>query len=166
MTAEVVSDEDAYLGLEEQSPYAEYDGNKLSLNFAGGDGQNGAGLNEDANSRFYNVFYIRNNGTNNIGVEANTLTSDGNLGGWESSGFALYWSEDAIDESKGDFVYDAMHNVDNVDDPSGNGPSKDIPVLEPGEAIAVHPQFFLRDDSTLSGDVPETFAFYASRTYA
>lgn len=153
IAAATIGDASAYLGLESKSDYATYDGKELELSFDN--------LNENAESRFYNTFWIRNNGSNDVSVQAYTLDAGGNLDGWGSSDFALYWSEDEIDESSGAFVYDAMHSVDNVDDVSG--PTKDVPRLAPGEAIAVHPQFFLVGE-TGTGDTPAEFAFYATRT--
>ena len=153
IAAATIGDASANLGLESKSDYATYDGKELELSFGN--------LNEDAESRFYNTFWIRNNGSNDVSVQAYTLDSDGNFDGWGSSDFALYWSEDEIDETSGTFIYDAMHNVDNVDDISG--PTKDVPRLAPGDAISVHPQFFLKGN-TGTGDTPSEFAFYATRT--
>ena len=154
ITASVTGDGSAYLGLEAQSDYASYDGNELEISFEN--------LNENAESRFYNTFYIRNNGSNDVSVQAYTLDANGDLDGWQSGDFALYWSENAIDESTGNFVYDAMHDVGNVTDPGGSA-TEDIPRLSPGDAISVHPQFFLIGDSGV-GDTPSEVGIYATRT--
>jgi len=154
ITASVTGDGSAYLGLEAQSNYASYDGNELGLSFEN--------LNENSENRFYNTFYIRNNGTNDVSIQAYTLDNSGNLDGWTSSDFALYWSENAIDETSGTFVFDAMHNVGSVTDPN-TGPTKDIPRLAPGDAISVHPHFFLIGDNG-TGDTPDEIGLYATRT--
>ena len=158
VSASVTGDANANLGLVPKSQHAGYEDNELTLYFNS--------LNEDANTRFENIFWIRNNGNQNLSVEAYT-TDGGNLNGWDSTDFALYWSQNELNSAGAfpiaDDGYRAMHNTDNVSDPSGNGPTQEIPRISPGEAIAVHPQFFLKDDDG-TGDVPDTFEFYASHT--
>lgn len=166
--AQIAVDSSAYLGLEDQSEYALLDGNKLALNFAGGTpGQNGDGLNEDANTRFFNVFSIRNNGTNDVSITASDNPDVADQ--WDSSGFVLYWSADEVDESGGAGLAnrDALHDVDDISDPSGVGPNRVIPRIGPGERIWVHPAFFLgptTGDNTLADDVPNQIGFYVTRT--
>lgn len=156
VTASVTGDASANLGLEDQSEYASYNGNELALEFSS--------LNENASTRFENVFWIRNNGNQDLSVQAYTLDVSGNLDGWASSDFALYWSQNET-TGPGDFPlpYEALHEVTNVSDPSGSGPSKAIPRLTPGEAIAVHPMFFLKGDDD-TGDTPSSIDFYATHT--
>ncbi|WP_094524957.1 hypothetical protein [Halorubrum sp. Eb13] len=156
VTASVTGDGSAYLGLEERSEYATYSDGELTLQFPT--------LNENANTRFENVFWIRNNGNQDLSVQAYTLDDSGNFAGWTSSDFALYWSQNET-SGPGAFPlpYEALHEVNNVSDPSGNGPSKEIPRLSPGEAIAVHPMLFLKGDED-AGDAPSTIDFYATHT--
>jgi hypothetical protein len=156
VTASVTGDASANLGLEEQSEYAVYSDGELTLQFNN--------LNENANTRFENVFFIRNNGNQDLSVQAYTLDNSGNFDGWSSGDFALYWSQNQT-SGPGDFPlpYEALHDVTNVSDPSNSGPSKAIPRLSPGEAIAVHPMFFLKGDEN-EGDTPSTIDFYATHT--
>jgi hypothetical protein len=152
----VTGDGSAYLGLVSKSEYATYSDGELTLQFNE--------LNENANTRFENVFWIQNNGNQDLSVEAHMLDNSGNLDGWNSSDFALYWSQNET-SGPGAFPlpYEALHDVNDVSDPSGNGPSEVIPRLSPGDAISVHPMFFLKGDED-TGDTPSTIDFYATHT--
>jgi hypothetical protein len=166
VSAQIVGDENAYLGLVDESEYARTDGNKLVLDFAGGTpGQNGSGLNEDANTRFFNVFRIQNNGTNDVSIFA--VDNPNNLTGWSSSGLALYWTDSEVDESGGAGLAnrDTMHKVGSINDP-GAAAEEDIPRLTPGDDIWIHPAFLLGPQNTGNtlADVPNQIGFYATRT--
>ena len=119
---EVVGDADAYIGLEENSAYADESGNQLHLAFDGTvDEQNGDGLNDDAAYSFENVFKITHNGT-----EENQRVSifDGQDLTYDSESLDFYYTseEDPI-------------NTDNVlvtADDSGDNPE-----LSPGDSLYV-----------------------------
>jgi len=164
--AQIVGDANAYLGLVDTSPYADTDGNKLTLDFAGNtSGQSGDGLNEDSNTRFFNVFRIENNGTNSVSILGSDDPSTVNA--WNSSGLALYWTDSEVDETGGAGLVnrDTMHDVGAINDPGGAAVG-DIPRLGPGDDIWVHPVFLLGPQNSANdlGDVPDQIGFYATRT--
>jgi len=67
VTVDVVGDQQAYLGLEADSSYAEHSGKQLKLDFsANGDG--GKGVNADAVTTFDGVFQMANNGPNELDI--------------------------------------------------------------------------------------------------
>ena len=163
VVAEATGDSAAYLEFEvRKSEYAGYDGNQFYLDLDR--------LNEDANTRFHNVFWIRNNGTNAISVEAHELDEDGNLDGWNQDALALRWSDDNLDEDGGVFGADdgLMHDDDPFGDEMTNTGERNIPRLSPGEAISVHPHIFAQSndpggDDYIS-DIPDEIGFYATVT--
>lgn len=80
---EVVADNNAYLGLEGTSEYATVDGDGLLvLDFAGGDSasngldQNGDGLNDEAITKFEEVFKITNQGTQEVQLDISDDTDN------------------------------------------------------------------------------------------
>ncbi|MDZ7731295.1 MAG: hypothetical protein U5K37_10805 [Natrialbaceae archaeon] len=135
---EVVPDEDAYLGLEETSEYA--DGTStgtLSLNWAGGSGQNGDGLNDDADSRFDDVFSITNQGTNPVRISFHAGTG---IGGMPDE---VTWYYQKSTQSK------QFTNARQLHDTA----SMNLPVLNPGESLSVHVIFWLRDSGADPADL-------------
>lgn len=161
ITVDTTGDAAAYLGFEVQkSEYAGYDGNQFYLDLDQ--------LNEDANFRFHNVFWLRNNGTNNIQVQAHELDQDGNLGGWNQDTLALHWSEDNLDEDGSIFgkTEGLMHSDEPFDGTDITNPgTTEYPEISPGEAIAVHPFIFAlngpKGGDNGVGAVPNQIAFYA-----
>lgn len=137
ITVEVADDGDAYLGLEGTSAYAEEDDGQLALDFAGGfDDQNGEGLNADADSRFDDVFKIKNNGTNDARISFHD--EEGEVG-YDSSGATWYYSEDGGWE-------DNEVNADN-------------PVIGAGESLYIHVIFWLTEND--EGDLPDHLGIVA-----
>lgn len=133
----VVDDGDAYLGLEPTSHYAEYDDRQLSLDFAGGiGGQVGDGLNDNADSRFDNVFKITNQGTNDARI---SFHDDEGEVGYDSPGATWYYSEDGGWED--------------------NEVNEDNPVIGPGEDLYIHVIFWLTDYD--EGALPEQLGIVA-----
>jgi hypothetical protein len=63
----VAHDGNAYLGLEEASPYAEIDGHQLILDFEGNN-NGGHGINADSVTTFDGVFRMVNNGPNDLDI--------------------------------------------------------------------------------------------------
>ena len=159
--SQFTGDANAYLGFEvKKSDYATYDGNQFELDIDQ--------LNENANTRFYNVFWIRNNGTNDISVEAHELDADGNINGWNQDALALYWSEDALSEGGSEFGSEdgLMHNDGEFDQIGTPSPTENIPRLSPGEAISVHPAVLAKGDTSDDGvgQIPDQISFYATVT--
>jgi len=67
VTVDVVGDQSAYLGLNEDSAYAEMNGKQLQLDFS--DNNNGGqGVNADAVTTFDGVFSMTNNGPNELDI--------------------------------------------------------------------------------------------------
>jgi len=158
--AEVVGDSDANLGLEvRKQRYAGYDGNQFHLDIDR--------LNEDANTRLHNVFWVRNNGTNDVSVEVHELDKDGNLDGWNNDALALIWSEDNLTEDGSVFQNEdgLMHEDEPFEGIAAPIPDRNIPRLSPGEAISVHPAILLQENTSddING-VPDEIGFYADVT--
>lgn len=138
MSIDIVGDEDAFLGLEATSEYADGTSNgQLSINFDENAGVDGEGLNQNALSEFPNVFRITNQGSRlvrlmvradeylgpdlpeeiSLPIEAEGTLTNGRLGGMED----LNWSG------------------------RGGTSTNDAPHLGPGEAINVSFRFELND---------------------
>ena len=161
VTAEVTGDAGAYLGLDiEKGEYATYDGDQFAFDLDE--------LNDDANTRIYNVLKITNNGTNDISVEAQELDNNGNLDGWNQDSLALYWSDEALPEDGSQFGQEdgLMHKDEEFDQTGGPEPVRDIPRIETGESVYVHPHVLLQDNTTDDGveAIPEEIGFYATVT--
>ena len=136
ITVDVVDDEDAYLGLEATSEYARQDGDTLELHFAGGAGdgseldQNGDGLNENADSRFDDVFKLTNSGTQDARIS--------------------FQNGDGIDSFPDEVVW--YHS----DTPGWeDNEISDNPVIGPGDSLYIHVIFFLRDEEADSSVLDE-----------
>ena len=127
VTIAVVSDSSAYLKLEENSAYADEVNGQLELDFASDNGEGGEGLNDDADTRFDNVFKIKNQGTNDVRVSIQDVDPD-LVGFYEGT----------------DFSDAGLLN---------GGAGNELPVLEPGEEITVSLIFWLRDDANTADDV-------------
>lgn len=122
ITVDVVDDGDAYLGLEATSEYAsESEGGQLELDFAGGNNQNGDGLNDNADSRFDDVFKLTNSGTNDARIS--------------------FWNGDELDDFPDEVVW-----YYSKDEGWEDNEVSDNPVIEPGESLYIHVIFFLRGD--------------------
>ena len=136
MEVEVVADEDAYLGLVAESEYASgTDDGQLELDW-GENNQGGEGLNENADSRFDDVFKIVNQGTNDARISFHD--TEGEVG-YDSPGATWYYSEDGGWE-------DNEVNADN-------------PVLEPGDEIYIHVIFWLTEYE--ESDLPDHLGIVA-----
>jgi hypothetical protein len=179
----VVGDQSAYLGFDPTiSPYASQPNNQIVFEY-GSNGQGGAGLNANADSRFDNVFRIINQGTNTIDV---IPSDDINSINWASdSPLTMYHSDD--EKTGTDWTgLTAFDNDPNPDDympnpegqnGAGYGADSSLLQLEPGSDAYVHMQFYLRDsnltDGSISGvdaintsasAIPDTIGFYARET--
>lgn len=134
---EVVADESAYLGLEATSEYASgSDEGTLELHWDGSGDQNGDGLNDDADSRFDDVFRITNQGTNDARLSFHDTPGEV---GYDSPGATWYYSEDSGWE-------DNEINADN-------------PVIAPGESVYIHVIFWLTEYD--QADLPDNLGIVA-----
>lgn len=137
MSVSVESDDSAYLKLDgSTSEYASgaSDG-QLELQFDGSNGQNGSGLNADADSRFDNVFKIKNQGTNTVRVSIQDADPDV-VGFYEGT----------------DFSEAGLLN---------GGPGHELPELAPGDEISVSMIFWLRDNDNTESDIPNEIGIVA-----
>ncbi len=169
MSVDVVGDQQAYLRLDPSiSEYGSINSNgQMVLQFDGSNGQNGAGLNDEANTLVQNVFRIENQGTNTINVVLNgldTSTSDGD----GVDPLTVYWTDGEVDENSPG--YGEMSVMNGSPNPLGDetwGTSTSLPVLAPGDDIYVHLEFYLSSSDTLSdvktvpGQIPEELSIYA-----
>ena len=148
-------DNDAYVGLESTSDYSEIGGDgKLHVAFDGSiDGQNGEGLNRNANFVFTDVFSIRNNGTDTISV---TLSEELDAITWETEFPRAYYTFEALGTTN-DVVGDGEFT---------GGTAADGANLNPGQRLFVHFEFVGRDAETGGDrdDLPEVIGIYAEAT--
>ena len=175
ITVETAGDVDAYLGLDaSESVYAEQTNNTLELQFDGSNsGQNGDGLNANADTVFQNVFRIENQGTNEIRVQ---IFPGGGLGDLPDGPMAIYHTEEESENTSPASLtpfntspVPDWHNSDFGKDTGGIPDSQD---LEPGDDIYVHFAFYLNEEieslgsdaSTNLADVPDKLGIYAEAT--
>jgi hypothetical protein len=175
ITVTATGDDGAYLGLVPDSEFAEIENNKLGVSFDR--------LNADADTSFRNVFYIQNNGNNDLRVQ---LTDGGaDIGFANDSPMVVSYSEFRDDGT----AYSNLNAFPNSPNWLGDlgyghaGPdSADANTgfldLTPGETAFVHFDLFLKPDNSNSlsntdvpgeganpqeiGEIPEEIGFYAS----
>ncbi|MDG5759179.1 DUF1102 domain-containing protein [Natronococcus sp. A-GB1] len=139
LTVDVVDDSDAYLRLVANSAYADDEGGQLALDFAGGfDDQNGDGLNDNADSRFDDVFRIENQGTNDARISFHDEEGET---GYDSPGAVWYYTEGEGGQAPGD------------------GEITDNPVIGSGETLSVHVIFSLTEYE--ESDLPDHLGIVA-----
>ena len=170
LNVNVAGDRSAYLGLDPSiSSYGSInDGGQMVLEFDGSNGQNGSGLNDDANSLFQNVFRITNNATDSINVVINGLDTDAGGDGNGVDPLAVYWTPDEVDENSPG--YGAMSVMRGSPNPLGDenyGTSSDLLTLDSGNSAYIHLEFYLSDSDTFSdvktnpADIPNELNLYA-----
>jgi hypothetical protein len=177
LNATTAGDSAAYLGFDPStSVYATGGGSQMTLQFNGANGgQNGSGLNRNADSRFDNVFRIVNQGTNPISVE---VADDPNTIGFASdSPLTLFHSDGPSDEvapgfsdENGDPFY-AFPNTPNPEGEFNYGPDSKLLTLDVGADAYIHMNFYLRDSNITDGTnksintspsaIPDLLGFYA-----
>ncbi|QSG10747.1 DUF1102 family [Halapricum desulfuricans] len=156
MSVNVADDHKAYLGLDPSiSEYAslQSDGS-MALEFDGSNGQKGAGLNPDANTKFHNVFKVVNNGTNPVNILLTGLdTSDKDGDGVDPIAIFFTYEEltnhvvgyDAYGDSNrnDDLLWGSPNPLKGAGDwaPSGDWYMQ----LNPGDEAYVHMEFYLKD---------------------
>ncbi|MFC7096469.1 hypothetical protein [Halobaculum marinum] len=169
LNVNVAGDRQAYLGLDPSiSQYASINSSgQMELEFDGSNGQNGAGLNDEANSLFQNVFKITNNGSDSINVVVSgldTSTSDGD----GVDPMTVYWTSSEVDENSP--AYTEMSVMTGSPNPLGDenwGTTTQLLTLDAGESAYMHLEFYLSDSNTLSdvktnpADIPEELGLYA-----
>jgi hypothetical protein len=168
----VAGDSKAYLALDASvSDYAEQTGGTLELQFDGSNsGQNGEGLNANADTAFQNVMRIKNQGTETIRLQlANDEAAAGGIGTIPSDGpmVVSYTDSEYSGGNSGTTPFAASPAP-------GYWPSSDINSQDigPGDDLYVHFVFFLNSDvqslgsgaSTDIADVPDDIGFYADDT--
>ncbi len=101
VSVNVAGDQNAYLGLEDTSSYAEKNGKELMLNFAA-NGNGGSGINADSVSTFDGVFRMVNNGPNNLDI---TIDKSGlaNPGRWH------FVPKEVYEEYSGNYPEDSFY---------------------------------------------------------
>jgi hypothetical protein len=138
----VAGDANAYLGLEETSPYAETNGKELTLDFSG-NGNGGHGINADSVSTFDGVFRMTNNGPNDLDI---TIDKSGlaNPDRWHFVPKEVY--EEYSGNYPEDSFYPSWDNFGgyNTTNASGGG-------LESGNSTLVGVAIDARDRSGLPG---------------
>ncbi|MBV0900915.1 hypothetical protein [Haloarcula salina] len=170
MNVNVTGDQQAYLRLDPSiSQYGSINSDgQMVLQFNGSNGQNGAGINDEANTLIQNVFRIENQGTNSINVVLTGLDTDAGGDGNGVDPITVYWTDDEVDENSPG--YGEMSVMSGSPNPLGDesyGTSTALPVLAPGDDIYVHIEFYLSDSDTLNdvktnpGDIPEELSIYA-----
>lgn len=168
----VAGDNEAYLALDASvSDYAEETGNTLELQFDGSNsGQNGQGLNANADTTFQNVMRIENQGTETIRLQlANDEAASGGIGTIPSNGPMVVAFTDSeysgVNSATTPFAASPAPSYWNSSDVNGQD-------IGPGDDLYVHFSFFLNDDvgslgsgaSTDITDVPDDIGFYADDT--
>lgn len=168
----VAGDNEAYLALDASvSDYAEETGNTLELQFDGSNpGQNGEGLNANADTTFQNVMRIENQGTETIRLQlANDEAAAGGIGTIPSNGPMVVSFTDGeysgANSATTPFAASPAPSYWNSSDVNGQD-------IGPGDDLYVHFSFFLNDDvsslgagaSTDIDDVPDDLGFYADDT--
>ena len=165
----VAGDRSAYLGFDPSiSEYASLNSSdQLTLQFNGANDQVGEGLNDNANSLFQNIFKIENNATDTISIVCtgfDTSTDDGD----GVDPLTIYWTNDEVNEESP--AYGEMNAMNGSPNPLGDesyGTESSLAVLDSGESISIHTEFYLSDSDTLSDveaspdAIPEEINFYA-----
>ena len=161
-------DSGAYLGLDAStSVYAEETGDTLELQFDGSNsGQNGNGLNANADTSFTNVMRVENNGTNTVRLQL--ANDDGSIGSLPNGPMVVSFTDSELtsDTIADSTPFAAVQSVPSWWSNSGNVNNQD---LAPGDDLYVHFAFYLNDDvqslgagpSTALSNVPDDIGFYA-----
>ncbi|AUV83767.1 hypothetical protein C2R22_20695 [Salinigranum rubrum] len=169
LSVNIAGDRQAYLGLDPTiSQYASINSDGLmELQFDGSNGQNGNGLNDEANTLFQNVFRIVNNATDSInvvitGLDTSTTDGDG------VDPLTVYYTDEMVDENSPG--YGEMTVMTGSPNPLGDetyGTSSALLELGEGEDAYIHLEFYLSDSSTLSdvktypAAIPNELGLYA-----
>lgn len=142
VSVNVAGDSNAYLGLEDTSPYAETNGKQMELLF-GNNGNGGSGINADSVSTFDGVFEMTNNGPNDLDI---TIDKSGlaNPGRW------YFVPKDVYEEYSGNYPEDAFYpswdNFQGYDSTNASGGG-----LDSGNSTLVGVAIDARDKNGLPG---------------
>jgi hypothetical protein len=173
LSVSVADDNEAYLSLDASvSDYAEETGSTLELQFDGSNsGQNGQGINANADSFFKNVFKIENQGTTRARVQLanDDFTGQGtSIGQFPDGPMVVAYTDGQLAQSSGnsDATPFAASTAPTYWSNTGSVGNQD---LGPGDDLYVHIGFYLNDDtselpssaSTDPADIPDDIGFYA-----
>ena len=173
LSVSVADDNEAYLSLDASvSDYAEETGSTLELQFDGSNsGQNGQGINANADSFFKNVFKIENQGTTRARIQLanDDFTGTGtSIGQFPDGPMVVAYTDGQLAQSSPNSSATpfAASTAPTYWGNSGNVNSQD---LGPGDDLYVHIGFYLNDDtselpssaSTDPADIPDDIGFYA-----
>ncbi|WP_143105082.1 DUF1102 domain-containing protein [Halogeometricum rufum] len=169
LNVSTAGDLSAYLGLKPTSEYTNLDNGKLNIEFSGGNGEGGQGLNKNADTLFANVFKIVNQGTNTIRVQLGDDDDQSSLIGSLPDGpMAVFYSFSGLSSPNvSNFTpFDASPAPSYY--PSSDVTNQD---LSPGDEMYVHMGFYLNADTQELGgastnivDVPDDIGIYADST--
>jgi len=177
MTVASTGDDSAYLGMVPDSEYATLNSGELALTFDK--------LNQDANTGFKNVFYLENNGSNELRVQLTDGDSTTGISYPNESPLVVSYSDSRISNTaySGQKVFPRSPNWLGDENYGHSGPDSASAVtgwldLAPGDTAAVHFDFFLKSDGSASdtnsnvpdeadnsksgADIPDEIGFYAS----
>ena len=170
----VAGDNEAYLALDAAiSDYAEETGDTLELQFDGSNsGQNGQGLNANADTFFQNVFRIENQGTSTIRLQLanDDFSGEGtSIGQFPEGPMVVSYTDEELTGANSQSTPFAASTAPSYWSNSGAVTDQDI---GPGDDLYVHIGFFMNDDtaelpasaSTDPADIPDDIGFYAGDT--
>jgi hypothetical protein len=177
VTVATTGDDSAYLGMVPDSEYATLNSGELALTFDK--------LNQDANTGFRNVFYLKNNGSNELRVQLTDGDSSTGISYPNASPLVVSYSDSRLSNTAypGQNVFPNSPNWLGDTGYGHSGPDSADAItgfldLAPGDTAAVHFDFFLKSDGSdsdtntnVSGevansksgaDIPTEIGFYAS----
>lgn len=132
VSIDVVDDSDAFLALNDTSPYADGSGEQLKLTFDEDAGVIGDGINKNSDYSFTGVFSIENQGSQSVGV----------------------WIEDDGSESNDIVEWYGTDKDDNSDFSTSIEQSGNAYAIDTGETVFINVVILLREGS--KSDLPET----------
>jgi hypothetical protein len=175
LAVNVAQDNNAYLGLDPSiSKYASIQSSgQMALEFNGANGQRGSGLNDNANTKFHNVFKVKNNGSKAVNILARGLDDNPETNGGVDP-IALFYTYDKLENNTP--AYSSYGDPDRTEDllwgspnplegagswaPSGDWYMQ----LNPGDDAYVHMEFYLKDNysnNSVKDTLPDEFSLSA-----
>lgn len=167
----VTGDSGAYLAFDAStSNYAQETSDTIALQFDGSNpGQNGSGLNANADTFVKNVFRIKNQGTNRVRLQlANDDVEGYDIGTIPEGPMVVAYTDDELAQSAGNAAATPF-NASTAPTYWENEGAVGKQDLGPGDDLYVHIGFYLNDDvgelpssaSTDPSDIPDDIGFYA-----
>jgi len=155
VTVQTVGDEDAYLGLNATSEYAENSGGDLIVDF--GSNNRADGANQDGSFLFNDVFNVTNQGEEDDIVIAARVTGD--LASGDTQILNVFnsdtWDADGTGDSISLNVEDNFQNLDNdfAPRPDGSTLPDYYPSVDAGESVSIGLDFVVGDTADVSGNI-------------